>query len=80
MVSLIERTRMAAKILRDIGGQSAMTATVDEAADALEAAWEDAATLSSALLLLVDYSTEEVEAHGPGYNLALNKAHSLMNR
>ena len=42
MADLIDRTRMAAKILRDIGGQSAMAATVDEAADALEAAGEDA--------------------------------------
>ena len=38
MSDLIERTRLAAQILRDIGGQSAMAATVDEAADALEAA------------------------------------------
>ena len=80
MVSLIERTRMAASILRDLGGQSAMTAAVDEAADALEAAWEDAAILSSALLLLVDYSTEDVEEHGPGYNLALYTARNLVNR
>lgn len=42
MDDLIDRTRMAAKILRDIGGQSAMAATVDEAAAALEAAREDA--------------------------------------
>ena len=80
MVSLIERTRMAAKILRDLGGQSVMTEAVDEAADALEAAWEDAATLSSALLLLVDYSTEDVETHGEGYNLALYTARNLVNR
>jgi len=39
---LIERTRLVAKILRDIDGQSAMAATVDEAAAALEAAREDA--------------------------------------
>ena len=38
MGDLIDRTRMAAKILRDIGGQSAMAATVDESADALAAA------------------------------------------
>lgn len=37
MDELIERTRLAAKILRDIGGQSAMAATVEEAAAALEA-------------------------------------------
>lgn len=37
MRELIERLRMAAKILRDIGGQSAMAATVEEAAAALEA-------------------------------------------
>ena len=42
MADLIERTRLAAKILRDIGGQSAMAATVEEAAAALEAAREDA--------------------------------------
>lgn len=36
MDDLIDRTRMAAKILRDIGGQSAMAATVAEAAAALE--------------------------------------------
>lgn len=45
MTDLIERTRMAAKILRDIGGQSAMAATVEEAADAIEAAREDAERL-----------------------------------
>lgn len=39
---LIERTRLAAQILRDVGGQSALATTVDEAADALEAAREDA--------------------------------------
>ena len=42
MNGLIERTRLVAKILRDIDGQSAMAATVDEAAAALEAARENA--------------------------------------
>jgi CMP-2-keto-3-deoxyoctulosonic acid synthetase len=37
-MDLIERTRMAAKILRDIGGQSAMAATVEEAAAAIDRA------------------------------------------
>lgn len=49
MGDLIERTRLAAKILRDISGQSAMAATVEEAAAALEAAREDADKLRETL-------------------------------
>lgn len=42
MRELIERAQLAAKILREIGGQSAMAKAVDECAAALEAAREDA--------------------------------------
>lgn len=54
MDELIERTRLAAKILRDIGGQSAMAATVEEAADALEAAREDAERLDSGTIRIIE--------------------------
>lgn len=44
MTDLVERLRIAAKIHRDMSGQSAIASTIEEAADALEAAREDART------------------------------------
>lgn len=42
MADLVERARMAAGIIAEIGGQSVLAATVAEVADALEAARGDA--------------------------------------